>query len=160
VLDLDSHTFAGASIGDPIDRLSFLGPAQGWSLDLEFPDRGLAIGTGGQRVDELMFFFGHPEELRGGRFTGHIVFRGEPLCLRSSDDEHTLVARFGEPYWRDTGSDESILFYEFGTSEWQLELAADGGLKCLVIARPLLADPQQRLAYGVNKPWPPVQFPR
>jgi hypothetical protein len=160
VLDLDSHRLADVGIGDELSRLAFLGPAQRWPCSLEYPARGIAIGTCGQRVDELLFFFGHPELAQSGRYTDPILFRGSPLSLSARDDEQTWIARFGHPYWRDEDSDESILFYEFGQAEWQVEFAAAGGLKCLAIARPLLADPQQRLAYGVDRPWPPDEVSR
>jgi hypothetical protein len=155
VLCLDDHQLCGVGIGDRVDSLSFLGPAARWSGTLDFPDHGLSI-LQSQGIDEMTFFFGHPSEPEAGTFRGTILHRGATVPLSSADDEQTIVRQFGEPYWRDADVDETILFYEFGSHEWQVEFGPDGRLKCLSIACPLLADPVQREAYGVSKPWPPT----
>ncbi len=154
LLDLDQQRFCGVAIGEPIARLSFLGPASRWSHALEFPGHGLALG-GEERIEQVSLFFGHADEPEQGRYRGGIVHRGASAALSCNDDEPRLAALFGEPFWRDADADETILFYEFGVVEWQIELGSDGRLKCLSLSRPLLADPAQRAAYGVSRPWPP-----
>jgi hypothetical protein len=149
------HRFCGVAIGDPVESLSFLGPATHWSAYLAFPNHGLCISNSPQ-VEELQFFFGHAQENDRGVFQGTIMHRGSPIVLRANDSEEALVARFGEPFWRDADDDEeTLLFYEFSEGEWQIEFGKNGRLKFLSIGLPLLADPTQRKAYHVTKSWPP-----
>jgi hypothetical protein len=155
VLDLDQHTLSGVGIGAPLERLSFLGKgiARG---SIDFPALGLAVSEADGRIHELIVYFGHPAEPDGGKFAGIVRHRGQTLELSAAATEPWLRARLGEPYWRDEDSQEAILFYEHGRHEWQVEFADDGRLKCLVICQPLLADEEQRRAFGVTKAWPPT----
>ncbi len=68
-----------------------------------------------------------------------------------------MEPRFYEPYWRDSADEEgSILFYEFGEIEWQVEFDQADSLRCLiVVSPPLMNDEEQRRAHGVNEPRPP-----
>jgi hypothetical protein len=103
-----------------------------------------------------MIYFGHSAEAVYGAFDGAVHYRGTPLEISASVTEPWFREHLGEPYWRDADEEEVILFYEHGQREWQIELAADGRLKCWVIAEPLLASAEQRRAYGVTKEWPPA----
>lgn len=87
-------------------------------------------------------------------FPGSFIFHRQPLLLSDHWTEQDLKI-FGEPYWRDADNDETILFFEHGEIEWQVELGADGRLQALVIGEPILADREQRAAYRVTRPWPP-----
>ncbi len=78
----------------------------------------------------------------------------QSLFKSPNPTERGLIAIFGSPYWRDQDEDEVILFYEFGEYEWQIEMSLKDRLSVFVIAPPILADPQQRAAYSVTKPWP------
>ncbi len=91
-----------------------------------------------------------------GRFSGWFRYRGRRLDLSEETTERELIAFFGSPYWRDQDEDEVIPFYEFGECEWQIEMSLKDWLSVFVIAPPILADPQQRAAYGVTKPWPAI----
>ena len=82
-----------------------------------------------------------------------------PLRLSNRSSESDVQALFGQPYWRDQDEDEIILFYEFPGVEWQIEFDLVGALKHLRVGRPLLADAEQRAAYGVTKHWPPDYGP-
>jgi hypothetical protein len=157
VLDLDSHTLCGVTIGDPIDRLSFLGPATRWPYDLEFAHLGIAIcPEADDRIAEISIFFADSHGAHFEPFAGTIRFRGEHITLCHQCTESTIVAQFGEAYWRDQDKDEVLLFFEWGEREWQIEFDRGGGLTSLTIGHPLLAEPEQRAAFGVNIPWPPV----
>ena len=156
VLDLDQHTLGGIAVGQPLQRLSFLGKAFPRGSCLAYPALGLAVSEADGLIVELIVYFGHPSEPDGGTFAGPIRHRGELLEMSATADEPWLRTRLGEPYWRDDDGEEVILFYEHGPQEWQLELAGDGRLRCLVLCSPLLADEEQRRAYGVTKPWPPM----
>ena len=156
VLDLDAHQLCGVGIGDSLERLSFLGRGKLHSSLAVFPDKGLAIGCSQElRIEEISVFVGHQAEPAGGAFSGTFRHHKSPCPLSRETTERDLRQAFGEPYWRNQDDDETILFYEWRSCEWQVELAADGCLKCLVIGVPILADPDQRAMYEVTKPWPP-----
>jgi hypothetical protein len=160
VVDLDSFSLGGVALGERADRLSFLGPC----------DEPYCFPTQGVRFDEthgLLDWFGialstaamdlfPPKIDKISVFKGVIVTADgehDPASLRREPD---LLALFGEPYWRDADEDETLLFYEYRDVEMQAELTADGRAKAIGIGTPpLLADAQQRAAFGVTKPWPP-----
>lgn len=63
---------------------------------------------------------------------------------------------FGDCYWMDTDESESIAFYEFPNYEIQIEISLSGAIKRVnVTQQPLMAEPEQRASYKVDKPWPP-----
>ena len=156
LLDLDQHTLCGIAVGQPLERLSFLGKGFPHGQILAFPALGLAVSETDGLIGELIVYFGHATEPDGGTFAGAVRHRSQALELSAATSEAWLRARLGEPYWRDDDGEEVILFYEHGQCEWQVELAADSRLKCLVLCPPLLADEEQRRAYGVTKSWPPT----
>jgi hypothetical protein len=89
-------------------------------------------------------------------FQGTFTYRRQNIELDAETTEQDLESIFGEPYCRDEGKDEIILFYEVENAEWQFELDLTGKLKTfLVLANPVLADEFQRECYKVKKPWPP-----
>ena len=154
VLDLDQHTLGGVAVGQPLERLSFLGKGFPRGPSLAFPALGLAVSEADGLLADLIFYFGHPAEPDGGTFVGIVRHHRLPLNLSAAVSEAWLRDRLGEPYWRDDDGQEVILFYEHGQNEWQIEFADDGRLKCWVICPPLLAEEDQRRAYGVTKEWP------
>jgi hypothetical protein len=155
VIDLDRHQLSGVGIGDPVERLSFLGPAV-VGVGFEFREKGVIVSP--TSVDQLWEFsailtpVGREHVLP---FAGSFQFRGNRLALTPSTREADLLRLFGPPYWRDQDDDEVILFYEHGPVEWQLELSPDGALQAVTIGTPLMAEPEQRAAFKVTKPWPP-----
>lgn len=51
---------------------------------------------------------------------------------------------------------EILLFFEFPDGEIQVELSREGSPRVLLATQePLLADPEQRRAYGIEARWPP-----
>ena len=159
-LDLDNHALNGAKLGSSLDRLSFLGPA-GLSQtrginSFEFFSKGLAIDADQSLRIECFIVFLAPQGPEGFKpFPGRVIHKGQAIALGPGTSESLLIQEFGEPYWRDMDEDEILLFYEFGLVEWQFEVGLDGGVRALVIGPPLLADPEQRRAYGVTTDWPP-----
>ena len=66
-----------------------------------------------------------------------------------------LPSVFGDAYWMDTDDEESIAFYEYRDHEMQIEISLSGAIKRFILTnRPLMADPEQRESYRVDKPWP------
>lgn len=92
-------------------------------------------------------------------FEGEFLKSGKEVSLTSSTTPAEIEELLGEPYWRDVDDDELILFYEYqsGGIEVQFEFPDSTALAYITIARNgVLSDPEQRSAYGVDKPWPPT----
>jgi hypothetical protein len=91
-----------------------------------------------------------------GRFAGRFRHRDGEVRLNPTTTVEEVLARLGEPYWRNEDEDEVILFYEDDPVETQFEFPDKKHLGFITILMPpLLADPIQHKAYGVTKPWPP-----
>ncbi|MFH0794475.1 MAG: hypothetical protein V2A74_10640 [bacterium] len=158
-LNLDTHTLSGAALGSPLDQISFLGPARLSQVrginSFEFPSKGLAIDADRDlRIESFIIFFAAQVQEGFRPFVGRVLHKGQTLALGAQFSENSIVREFGEPYWREQDEDEILLFYEFGLVEWQFEISLSGAVNALVIGPPLLADPEQRQAYGVTKDWP------
>lgn len=60
------------------------------------------------------------------------------------------------PQWRDQDDEEIIYFYEFPTHELQIEQSLDESIQRIFVTKQaVMADAENRKAYGVNKSWPP-----
>lgn len=155
VLDFDAGRFCGVALGEPLERLRFLGNGRVDGCEYQFVEKGVVIGGYDRVIQEVILFFGHPDEPDRGYFRGMFQHRGERIESAALRTESLILERLGEPYWRDEDSGETILFYERRGFELQIELGLDSTLKSIVLSEPILADPAQREAYGVTKPWPP-----
>jgi len=162
LLDLDEHRLSGVSVGEPLQGLNFLGRGNDLGSLIDWPAKGLRVHVIDGALFEITISFGHAEddedEIR--KFPGRIVYRGETQRLTCRTHRDELLRLLGEPFWIDEEideefGDETILFYEFGAIEWQIELGSDACLRNITFSPPLLADPEQRTAYKVTKPWPP-----
>ncbi|MDH3206646.1 MAG: hypothetical protein OEO79_08540 [Gemmatimonadota bacterium] len=161
IADLDRFELNGVGFGQPVEDLRFLGPgasgafdypAKGLQLDVDSHGRldglGLALRSGAY-LDQV-----NPEGVR--EFAGRIRLRGRDWVAHELKGENDFVVAWGEPYWRDTDEDETLVFFEFARHEVQVELTRSGVPQVLFItAHPLMADPAQRESYGVTAPWPP-----
>jgi hypothetical protein len=138
-----------------VEKLTVLGPAKTTPSGFAWPHKGIDVTSSDGKIQELGFYFDHAAEPGKGAFAGRFQFGGVPVGLSNATGESDVQALFGQPYWRDQDEDEIILFYESLGGEWQLEFELGGNLKHLRVGTPLLADADQRSAYGVTKPWPP-----
>jgi len=160
VLDLDESSLNGARLGDDIERLSALGPAEDHRAArfgaLRYYSKGLSIELQGRQIASFLLVWQDPLGEGYLPYSGVCRARGAIVRLAPEVTEGELILALGPAYWRDSDEDELLLFYEHGDVEWQFELTADGRLKALLIVTPpLLADEEQRRAYGVTGPWPP-----
>jgi hypothetical protein len=160
--DLDSSTLNGVGFGEPLASVSFLGPAED-RRNLHYGEYGyyslgLVVESHNEQntLDSFDLVNKDPNFPRYESFGGDCLFRGSSLKL-SRLTQAFLHEQLGQPFSKDEDDDEVILFYEFPNLEWQVEFAPDGTLNRIVITnRILLADEEQRAAYGVTKPWPPT----
>ena len=158
--DFDRHALCGVEIGRPLADLAFLGPVEDMSKARQgkycYYSRGLEVGVCDGRIDSYSLFW--RDYLNEGYqpYVGACIFLRQQIVLHDACTEQQVLQCFGPPYWRDEEDREIILFYEWKEIEWQVELDVDLGLKAvLAVTPPLLADETQRIAYDVNRPWPP-----
>ena len=88
-------------------------------------------------------------------YAGKVAWKDGDLDIQqlNRDDLSTV---FGDCYWMDTDEHETIAFYEYPKHEMQIELTLSGSIKRFTLTRsPMMADPELREAYNVDKPWPP-----
>ncbi len=163
-LDFGGGSLRGVGLGDPIERLAFLGPTDrgaGPEEDLQYLSLGLSVGFTAGSID----FYGiwWQDYLGAGyrRYAGCVLLGGRAVALGPTTPEHEILEAFGQPYWRDHDDSETILFYEVKDgrgrlTERQFELDERGALKALlVLADPILAEEASRRIYGIDRPWPP-----
>jgi len=113
------------------------------------PSWGLELGIENGRVDYVFVTL--------ARFQGRLFADGRQLGITQDTSPEAVVRLFGDPYWRDEDDDDVILFYEDGRFELQFEFPGKMKLGYItMMLSPILADPAQRKAYGVTKPWPPA----
>lgn len=158
--DFDTNSLNGVGLQAAWTGLSAFGPPslkrRSEDDSLVYLERGFSVDLSAGRVENFSFVW--IDYLRQGfqPFKGEFIRKGKRMGLNAETDEASLLAGFGEPYWRDEAKDEIILFYEVNGAEWQFELNAAGHLKTLlVLTVPILSDETQRDAYQVTKPWPP-----
>jgi len=157
--DLERGTLNGVGLGDSLDRLSFLGPVEDRtglrSGEYRYFSLGLFVGCNEGQIADYYIVQRDRFAPQYRPFAGVCCYRGEHLDLGRLTEEF-FVENVGLPFWRDQDDDEILLFYEFPSREWQVEFALDGTLNViLVTGKPLMAEEEQRKAYGVDKPWPP-----
>lgn len=135
-LNLDSSSLCGVPLGDPFERLAFLGPARTASSGselFEFPSIGVVAEREAGRVIGL-FVVPIPDGLfEVAPYTGKVVLSGEPVPVDWISREQDVVAAFGSPTRRDHDAEETVLFYELGDTERQIELTPEGRIKTIAI---------------------------
>ena len=159
MLDLDSGGLIGVPLGSKFEGLFRLGPAEdeepAKTGELRYYSRGVQVTVEKGKIASYFVVFS-PGYEGYEAFGGDCRFGGQSVMLSSLTTESALRDRFGEPYWTDEDEDETLLFYERGEVEWQVELDEEGRLRCItLLTPPSLADPEQREAYGIDAPWPP-----
>jgi hypothetical protein len=159
--DLMEGTLNGVRLGETFDRLCFLGPVEDRSgLRLgEYRYFSLGLSIGCYNAENLIDFYELVKKDAAfpqyREYAGRCQFGGRDVPLHQMT-EPLFVKAFGLPYWRDEDDEEAILFYEWPRLEWQVECALAGNVNRIIITRsPLMADSDQRKAYGVDRPWPP-----
>ena len=159
--DFDHHALCGIKLGDPVSLLWKLGPSEDKPAEADgfhnFYSKGVEVDVEAGKVVSFVLFFNDELQKKFLPFKSRCVYRGQAVDLRAGMTETEIKTFFGEPYWRDQDDGETILFYEFGDTEWQVEIDTQNGLTAIVVlAPPLLADEAQRQSFHVTKPWPPL----
>lgn len=153
---LDTPSLNGVTLGSRFDCLSYLGrndTAQFGTLC--YFDLGIGVGHADDGTFSGYMIVFHDEENKFQPYRGTLSWQQKPLDVTQLNRDE-LPKVFGTWFWMDTDDDESIAFYEHLEYEMQIELTLSGSIKRLILTKyPLMADPNQRAAYNVDKPWPP-----
>jgi len=159
-LALDRHSLGEVRVGDPVASLRRFGAVEDAAAveagDFCLKSLGIWFSTKDGAVDGFGVFWRDTDRQGFLPFAGWIHFAENRFALDAETTEAAFVERFGVPYWRDRDRRETLLFYEFGEIEWQVEFNRKGQLCSLwVMSPPLFADPKQREMYEVTRTWPP-----
>jgi hypothetical protein len=149
----------GVGVGDHGFGLSFLGPCENAATArsgiLDYYSLGYGFDWEDDRIVTASSIVYSDEREPYTAFRGRVTYGGDELRLFGMNEE-SFSKRFPDLYWRDQDDDETILFYEFPSTEWQVEFDRAGVIKRLmVLAEPSMGDVEFREGYRVDKPWPP-----
>jgi hypothetical protein len=148
VVDVGRSRCDTTTLGEPPRPVDFFSEPLLHRDVFQDEQHGLELGTGEAGLDYIV--------VDVARFPGRFKLDGRAIDLGLQTTESEIRALLGEPWWRDEDEDEVILFYEDGRVERQFELTKSGTLTVITLMlSPLMADREQRKAYGVTKPWPP-----
>ena len=115
-----------------------------------FEKSGVEIGIEKGVLDCVLITLAH--------FSGSFARNGSGISISTQTTPEEIISQFGDPYWRDTDDDETILFYEYqkGRVELQFEFSDKRHLSAITLSRDgVLSEADQRKAYRVTKNWPP-----
>lgn len=154
---LDVPSLNCVALGMPFERLSFLGRSD----DVQFGTLCyFDVGVGIDCTDDGSFS-GYcivlaDEDCEFQPYRGELWWK-ERLLDANRLKRDDLASVLGDWYWMETDEDESIAFYEYPGYEVQIEFALSGMVKRFIVTdTPLLGSAEQREAYRIDKPWPPL----
>jgi hypothetical protein len=137
--DFDRFELIGARVGDPIDRLSRLGPAEDRAAAkkgrLCYPSLGLEILSDEGRITGIGIYWAAKFHPSCRPFLGRCTLRGRELPLHEPLTENRLREWFGEPHDHDADEEEVVLVFRSTSRgvEWDVCLGADGRLRELAV---------------------------
>ena len=130
----------GIKPGDPVSLLWKLGPSEDKTAEANgnynYYSKGVQVAVENGRVVSFLLLWNDKDQKQFLAFNSPSSYRGQKVELRSRMSEMEITTIFGEPYCRDDDADETILFYEFGEIEWQIEIARREGLTAIVLLTP------------------------
>jgi hypothetical protein len=118
------------------DDLEFLGPAERSKTNpglWEFSALGVVAEAQAGRLVGL-FVVPIPDEHFGvDPYSGVVAIAGRPVPVSWISREQDVIRAFGDPTRRDEDHEETVLFYEIGHVERQIELTPEGRIKTIAI---------------------------
>ncbi len=144
-LDFSTGTLCGVGLGEPVERLSFLGPTDRKPKpghDLEFLALGVSVGLSGDRIDSYSVWWRDDLEAGYQPYSGSVLLQGRHTSLGGTTQEPEILSNLGPPYWRDQDDSESGLgadslsrgIASTGRQWWQVR--HESAHRCAVPARP------------------------
>src|SRR5262245_54227190 len=103
-VDLDNHRLCDVGLGDPYERLAFLGRGRHvWrkrpeEFMLEWPGTGIRIDINASVIESIMLSFGEALAAASGEFDGEFTYRGQTFRLSNAQAETDVRNFLGEPY--------------------------------------------------------------
>jgi hypothetical protein len=157
-VDLTAYRFCGVAIGDPIDNLSFLGPAENpyeQAHTYNYFQRGFYLVDDNGQLETVVFLLAlDPSMPRVRPFVGNWLHNGRSLHLTDQTQPQDLRRDLGEPFHEySEETNDVIWFYESPGVEWQFAWSPTGQLASVELGLPELAYPEARDLYQVSKPW-------
>lgn len=135
-LNLDSASLAGVHLGDRFDHLRFLGPARRSTSDpelWEFVPLGVLAEASDGRI-ESFFVVPIPDEYFGVEpYTGTVTKGGQLVPIAQLEGVQAVAQAFGAPARQDADDEETILFYDRGGVQCEIELTPQGRIKTIAI---------------------------
>jgi hypothetical protein len=136
--ELEPPALLGVKLGEPLEKLFRLGPAENKETanlgEIRYYSRGVSIEVVKGKCDA--FFLVFSQGLEGyAAFMGTARFEGTPVDLNSATDTQAVIELFGEPLRREDDEDETILYFEEEGAAWELEFSPLGLLRCLTVRR-------------------------
>jgi hypothetical protein len=142
--DFDHNTLNGVALGEPLARLSALGPVEDKtelrSERYSYPSLGIAVHGIPLTIDgfELTWAaFARPSDRP---FAGSCVFRGREVHLSPGTTEAQFIELFGPPTRREgwggqEGDGLVELDYVIGDASWHVSFSEDGTLYEILVSR-------------------------
>jgi hypothetical protein len=137
--DFEPPTLLGVTLGEPVEKLFRLGPAENKETahegELRYYSRGVAIEVVKGKCDA--FFIVFSQGLEGyAAFHGAIRFKGTPISMSNATETDMLIDIFGEPLRREDDEDETVLYFsEVNGIDWEIEFSPLGLLRCITVRR-------------------------
>ncbi|MCI0396477.1 MAG: hypothetical protein L0332_19200 [Chloroflexi bacterium] len=158
-VDLTTHRFCGVAIGDPIEKLSFLGPADNPYDQFQiynYNKRGFYLAEDDGKLETVVFILVLDDFMPEMRpFVGHWLCNGRTLTITAQTQPKDLQRDLGEPFHEYTESvGDLIWFYEFPGVEWQFAWSKMGQLASVEMGVPELGYAEARALFQVKKQWP------
>jgi hypothetical protein len=137
-VDLTTHRFGNVAVGEPIDRLSFLGPADNCHEQSEIFDyskRGFYLVEDEGRLEAVVFIL-RPERSVVS-FAGSWVCDGRSRTITSQTRPQDIRWDLGDPSQTETEPDgELIWVYEFPGVEWEFAWSPEQALESVEMRLP------------------------
>ena len=135
--DLDRAELNGVRLGERLDRLSFLGPAEDRALaregELCYHSLGLCVELEDDMITNYRIIWRDPYEEKYEPFPGSVEYHSNRIALEDLT-EATAIGEFGEPSSRDDEDEEEVvLFYEFSELKWDIEFDTESRFNCLMV---------------------------
>jgi hypothetical protein len=138
IVDLTTHRFGGVTIGDSIDELSFLGPADNCDKQTEIYDykkRGLYLVEDEGRLEAVVFILQAGPD--GVPFEGRWEFDGRSRTITAQTRPQDVRWDLGDPSQTESNpTGELIWVYEFPGVEWEFAWSETQVLESVEMRQP------------------------
>jgi hypothetical protein len=137
-VDLTSHRFGGVAIGDPIEKLSFLGPSDNCyerSEIYDYKKRGFYLVEDEGKLETVVFLL--KPDGKDASFGGRWMGNGRSCIIMAQTTPESVGKIMGEPSQADIEpSGELVWLYQFPGLEWEFAWTEAGELESVEMRLP------------------------